>query len=89
MAKYRKKPVVIEAFKSGIDKQPNWFIEAIHNGVVTFPESKGYKDSVYCFVNTLEGTMTASLGDYIVKGIDGELYPCKYDIFERTYELVE
>lgn len=40
-------------------------------------------------INTLEGTMVAQPGDWIIKGINGELYPCKPDIFEKTYDLVE
>ena len=40
------------------------------------------------YVETLEGTMTASLGDYIVKGVNGEFYPVKPDIFERTYDIL-
>ena len=40
-------------------------------------------------IETLEGTMEASEGDYIIKGVNGEFYPCKPDIFEKTYELVE
>ena len=41
------------------------------------------------YIPTLEGTMTADIGDYIIKGIKGEFYPCKPDIFEATYELAE
>lgn len=40
-------------------------------------------------IQTLEGNMTARLGDYIIKGVNGEFYPCKPDIFEKTYEIVE
>lgn len=43
----------------------------------------------YMYIETLEGTMTASLGDYIVKGVDGEFYPVKPDIFEQTYEVLK
>lgn len=46
-------------------------------------------ENVYtCIVSTLEGPMTATEGDYIIKGIQGEFYPCKPDIFEATYEVV-
>ena len=44
---------------------------------------------VYCEINTLEGTMTGDYGDYIIQGVDGEIYPCKPDIFEKTYEPVK
>lgn len=88
MAKYRKKPVVIEAFKSGIDKWPDLFSKAIEDGTVKFPDDKGFKTNVYCTIETLEGTHIASIGDYIVRGVEGELYPCKYEIFEMTYDKV-
>lgn len=88
MAKYRKKPVVIEAFKSGIDKWPDWFSKAIEDGTVKFPDDTGFNTNVYCTIETLEGTHIASVGDYIVRGVEGELYPCKYEIFEMTYDKV-
>ena len=88
--KYRKKPVVIEAFKFdgyfigfvGEPYAPLWAFEGLHTGVLII-ESQGD-----LYVNTLEGKMLVSIGDYIIKGIQGELYPCKPDIFEATYELV-
>ena len=58
--KYRKKPVVVEAYKT--DKE--------------------------VVIHTLEGDMKASIGDYIITGVNGEKYPCKPDIFEKTYEAV-
>ena len=60
MAKYRKKPVIIEAYQT--DRELD--------------------------IQTLEGTMHADIGDYIITGVKGETYPCKPDIFEQTYELV-
>jgi hypothetical protein len=59
--KYRKKPVVIEAYRT--DKE--------------------------MYIETLEGVMKANVGDWIIKGVKGELYPCKPDVFEMTYEPVE
>ena len=61
VAKYRKKPVVIEA----------------------------YQTQEEMIIHTLEGDMKASVGDYIITGVNGEKYPCKPDIFEQTYERVE
>jgi len=88
--KYRKLPVEIDAFKwTGTPDQeedPEWCIEKIHDGTVTFPNC-GTKDCTLQ-IKTLEGVMTASQGDYIIKGVNGELYPCKPDIFEKTYEKV-
>lgn len=60
MAKYRKKPVVIEAYQTDVELD----------------------------IETLEGTMHASVGDYIITGVHGEKYPCKPDIFEKTYDPV-
>lgn len=59
--KYRKKPVVIEAYQTDVELT----------------------------IETLEGQMHASVGDYIITGVNGEQYPCKPDIFEKTYEPVE
>lgn len=84
--KFRKKPVVIEAFKFGWDIPGPWWKEAVDAGqarVVTPVPGDGDQ---YALIKTLEGEMTASRGDYIIQGIKGELYPCKPDIFEATYE---
>jgi len=48
-----------------------------------------YTGADYFYINTLEGVMKASLNDYIIKGVDGEYYPCKPNIFEQTYERIE
>lgn len=90
MAKYVKKPVEVEAFKwtGGPDQaeDPQWIVDAIKEGDVFFAE----EDNGYAImrIKTLEGYMNASLGDYIIKGIEGELYPCKPHIFELTYNKV-
>ena len=88
--KYRKKPVVIEAFcwTGGPDQteDPVWICDAIKCGSVRF---KTIGDDTFMFIDTLEGTHMASPGDFIIKGVKGELYPCKPDIFEATYEAVE
>lgn len=89
--KYRKKPVIIEAFKwtGGPDQteDPLWIIEAIKKDEVWFKNIE--TPDVQLCIKTLEGTMVASVGDYIIKGVKGELYPCKPDIFEATYDTVE
>ncbi|NCC96422.1 MAG: hypothetical protein EOM02_06225 [Synergistales bacterium] len=81
--RYRKKPVEVEAFRwtGGQDQteDPVWIVEAIKKGVV----SVSYP---YLYINTLEGVHKANPGDYIIRGVKGELYPCKPDIFEATYE---
>lgn len=84
MAKYRKKPIVIEAIKYqselGNNRIVNWLSQQeanitrwlFHDGDITIP--------------TLEGDHKVSDGDWIIRGVNGEFYPCKPDIFEKTYE---
>ena len=87
MAKFKKKPIIIEAFRwtGGSDQteDPTWICEAIKAGKVWF-EYKG-TSKVNLHINTLEGILKANQGDYIIQGIQGELYPCKPDIFKETY----
>ena len=83
MSKYRKKPVVIEAIQwDGENDTLNELAKFI---------GKNISLDIYSqfTITTLEGDMKASLFDYIIKGIKGEFYPCKPDIFEATYELIE
>ena len=78
--KYRKKPVVIEAWQNSDENEiPVW----VDNADV------GREPGGVILINTLEGVMKAMPGDYIIKGVQGEVYPCKPDIFEATYEVVE
>lgn len=74
MAKYRKKPVVIEATQ--------WFKMGDHPAVISAKLS-GMPVNV---IDTLEGEMLVTSGDWIITGVKGEHYPCKPDIFEMTYE---
>lgn len=89
--KFRKKPVVIEAFQwtGGLDQteDPVWICDAIRRGEVYFVKCPS--PDVEMVIKTLEGDHTAKRGDWIIKGVKGELYPCKPDIFEATYERVE
>lgn len=89
MAKYRKKPVVVEAWKYNVDSSgmPDWAAKALLDGAMTYESNTLYFDGGELFIDTLEGQMHVSEGDYIIKGINGELYPCKPDIFEKTYEV--
>ena len=84
---YRKKPVVVEAFKFGIDYIPDWFMDKVTTNEIILHDSS-IADICNVDINTLEGVMHASYGDYIIKGVNGEIYPCKPDIFEKTYEPV-
>ncbi|WP_236875549.1 hypothetical protein [Clostridioides difficile] len=87
MAKFVKKAVEVEAFKLGYDVEPKWFIE--NDRVCNFIQEKCIGGNVSCDLETLEGTMRANKGDYIIQGAKGEIYPCKADIFEMTYQKVE
>lgn len=85
--KYRKKPVVVEAIQF---TQDNFMeVKAFTNGLAYdfgIPDSSTM--TAVCIIPTLEGDHIANEGDYIIKGIKGEFYPCKPDIFEQTYEMV-
>lgn len=87
MGNYRKKPVVIEAFKLGVDNIPDWFMDAVTaNNVVL---RSNHKSETSADIATLEGWHHANYGDYIIRGVKGKLYPCKPDIFDMTYETVD
>ena len=87
--KFRKKPVVIEAVqltKKGLASMPEWLKPLVDHGIVQLAIAvEGHR----VYISTLEGTMTAIPGDWIIRGVKGEVYPCKPDIFEATYEAVE
>jgi hypothetical protein len=88
MTKYRKKPAVIEAmqytgFIESKERCTEWIGKDCQGG-------NQYQDKSEKFViHTLEGDMTVQPNDFIIKGVKGEFYPCKPDIFEATYELVK
>ena len=98
MAKYRKLPVVIEAVQLRWD---TWseiceFVSDEYFGGGCYLDEDGNileegktSNRMGLKIKTLEGGMLATEGDYIIKGVNGEFYPCKPDIFEKTYELVE
>ena len=87
--KFRKKPVIVEAFKFYVDNIPDWFMDKVTTNDIILRNCGYHKYSIeeaYCEINTLEGVMVGRGGDYIIKGVNGEIYPCKADIFEKTYE---
>lgn len=88
--KFRKKPVVIEAiqFKMGMDSQPLHDFIGDSEQEVSFSTGDG-ESVIGMEIATLEGELTVSPDDWIIRGIKGELYPCKPDIFEATYERVD
>lgn len=95
--KFRKKPVVIEAVQYGLQEYadnplefkevPEWLEKAVEDGIIV-PEFRS-EDYWYLVIKTLEGNMDVTPGDWVVRGVGGEIYPCKSDIFEITYEKVE
>lgn len=82
MSKFRKKPVVIEAVQFRAGEQDGEFAADVVAGRVRYPEDGTM------LIETLEGVMCAQPGDWIIRGVKGELYPCKPDIFAATYESV-
>lgn len=92
--KYRKKPIIIEAFQMTTERRwdnsdwPQWLHRAwnleVHENRALFCKDEGTD----LFINTLEGEYKVTFGDYIIQGIAGEIYPCKPDIFKATYEKV-
>lgn len=86
--KFRKKPVVIEAVRFTKD---NWKeVESFTNNQAYFTNPEiSFNGKSTCIIPTLEGQHIATEGDWIIKGVNGEFYPCKPDIFEKTYENVE
>lgn len=85
MTRYRKKPVVIEAMQFTDEMK-----DRVYN-FVTCNHAAGFDDdgNPTLKIQTLEGIMAASLGDWIIKGVQGEFYPYKADIFEATYDRVD
>lgn len=90
MPSYVKKPCIVEAFqydgdfmnRNGVYYVPEWAQKAEHEGLLYF-------DGPDLLVKTLEGVMTVNCGDYIIKGVAGEIYPCKPDIFKQTYSKLD
>lgn len=81
--KYRKKPVVVEVMKfTDITK------DRVFNWITCNKAADFIGDQPILKIQTLEGVMTAEVGDYVIKGVKGEFYPCKSDIFAQTYEKV-
>lgn len=89
MTKFRKKPVVIDALQwngAGLPVPiPEWFMEPWTNRTI----DRHPEDRSILVIKTLEGTMLAQTSDWIIRGVKGEFYPCKPDIFAATYEKVE
>jgi hypothetical protein len=82
MPRFRTKPCEIEAFRYWIDDRPDWFCDKVSaNEIVTY--------DTHCEIKTLEGVMRGEVGDWIVQGLKGEIYPCKPEPFAMKYEPVD
>ena len=88
-SKYRKKPVVIDAIQLTNESVMDC-ISFVYPEYVAIEHNvlDGIRDQKFMYIEALEGDMKAGFGDYIIKGVQGEFYPCKPDIFEATYEVV-
>lgn len=87
--KFKKKPVVIEAFQ--FTRQSFWpIVQLIDNNsgrMIEWDYDPNIDDDTFIVIKTLEGDMKVSLGDWVIQGMKGEFYPCKDDIFRMTYEV--
>jgi hypothetical protein len=88
MAKYRKKPVVIEAVQY-TGKNSGEIAEFMNTPIRTKTSPEEGNPLGKIAIETLEGDMTVSEYDWVIKGVNGEYYPCKPEIFELTYEIVK
>ena len=90
MSKYRKKPVIIDAIQLTSESLMDC-ISFIYPDISVIDHSTliAIRKNKFLYIETLEGDMKAQFGDYINKGVQGEVYPCKPDIFLATYEKVE
>ena len=89
MAKYRKKPVVIDAIQAtGTPESNREIIDWTRGSKTPATMDINGDDEKQLSIATLEGAHWVTPGDFIIKGVKGEFYPCKPDIFQQTYELV-
>ena len=88
MPKFRKKPVVIEVLEYKSDKQFSELKTFVGDAIFVDMKTSSIKDTGIK-IKTLEGNHAICKGDFIIKGVQGEFYPCKPDIFKQTYERVE
>ncbi len=90
LKKYRKKPVEIDAIQLHMSNMDALITQMRREGIEVSTHSEPPMRAITGIkIKTLEGTMVANIGDYIIKGVQGEYYPCKPDIFEKTNEKVE
>jgi hypothetical protein len=85
--RYRKRVVIVEAVlvKSLADEQPDWAFDAWQDHIWSWCMD----ERLGIYIETAEGVMYGALTDYLIQGVNGELYPCKPDIFAKTYDIVD
>ena len=90
MMKYRSRPVEIEAFRFYVDPIPDWFMDKVTTNEIILHDCNYRIDGnfAYCLIKTSVSEMRGNAGDYIIKGVWDEIYPCKPDIFKQTYEII-
>lgn len=90
--KYTSRPITVEAFKwdgASTTDEPQWFQDAVSGeGQEGLPQAE-ILPSGGVDIATMEGTMRANVGDWIIRGTEGEIYPCKDSVFRRKYELTD
>ena len=91
MTTYRKKPILVEAWQwlgnDDLTEAPAWILDALNRRILWF--SHDSLNTLVLIIPTLEGIMIVRPSDWIIRGVAGELYPCKPEIFEQTYEAVQ
>jgi hypothetical protein len=88
--KVRKKPVIVDAFQwPSNENLPDWALDALRTGKIIQTLHPYKPNTSVLAVQTLEGTIYAQENDWIIKGVNDEIYPCKPDVFQKTYEMVE
>ena len=96
--KFRKKPIIVEAVQwtrdKGFREKPEWLVNAINSGVLIRNDyscstpARELHSEAWC-VDTLEGVMRIINNAWVIRGVNGEIYPCDNEIFEKTYEVAE
>jgi hypothetical protein len=86
--KYRKKLLVVEAFQLGVHDMPDWFSDEVKKNNIILHYDKS--ENVNCYIKTLTNeTIRGDFYDFIIKDIDGKIYPCAPSIFDKTYEIID
>lgn len=85
---FKRKPIYVECFRLGYDKIPTWFQEQVRMNNVSNIDAFLENVNEIVKIKTLEGVMNAIQGDFIIKGVKGEIYPCKAEVFKETYDYI-